>query len=90
MIADVTGFLPGIGQEWEGAVRRGAKQLHAFAEAVVPRVTVITRKAYGGAYIVMGSKHLGSDINLAWPTSQIAVMGAQGAINILYRKEIAR
>jgi propionyl-CoA carboxylase beta chain len=88
-IVDTPGFLPGTEQEWNGIIRRGAKLLYAYAEASVPLVTVITRKAYGGAYIVMGSKHLGSDINLAWPTSQIAVMGAQGAINILYRKEIA-
>ncbi len=88
-LVDTPGFLPGTEQEWNGIIRRGAKLLYAYAEASVPLVTVITRKAYGGAYIVMGSKHLGADINLAWPTSQIAVMGAQGAINILYRKEIA-
>ena len=86
---DVPGFLPGTDQEWNGIIRRGAKLLYAYAEATVPLVTVITRKAYGGAYDVMGSKHLGADINLAWPTAQIAVMGAQGAVNILYRKEIA-
>ena len=86
---DVPGFLPGTDQEWDGIIRRGAKLLYAYAEATVPLVTVITRKAYGGAYDVMGSKHLGADINLAWPTAQIAVMGAQGAVNILYRKEIA-
>jgi propionyl-CoA carboxylase beta chain len=86
---DVPGFLPGTGQEWEGIIRRGAKLIYAYAEATVPLVTVITRKAYGGAYDVMGSKHLGADINLAWPTAQIAVMGAQGAVNILYRKELA-
>ena len=86
---DVPGFLPGTDQEWTGVIRRGAKLLYAYAEATVPMVTVITRKAYGGAYDVMGSKHLGADINLAWPTAQIAVMGAQGAVNILYRKEIA-
>ncbi len=86
---DVPGFLPGTGQEWEGIIRRGAKLIYAYAEATVPMVTVITRKAYGGAYDVMGSKHLGADINLAWPTAEIAVMGAQGAVNILYRKEIA-
>ncbi len=85
---DVPGFLPGTSQEWEGIIRRGAKLIYAYAEATVPKVTVITRKAYGGAYDVMGSKHLGADINLAWPTAQIAVMGAQGAVNILYRKEI--
>ena len=86
---DVPGFLPGTGQEWEGIIRRGAKLIYAYAEATVPLLTVITRKAYGGAYDVMGSKHLGADINLAWPTAEIAVMGAQGAVNILYRKEIA-
>ena len=87
---DVPGFLPGTDQEWDGIIRRGAKLIYAYAEATVPLVTVITRKAYGGAYDVMGSKHLGADINLAWPTAQIAVMGAQGAVNILYRKELAR
>lgn len=86
---DVPGFLPGTDQEWNGIIRRGAKLIYAYAEATVPLVTVITRKAYGGAYDVMGSKHLGADINLAWPTAQIAVMGAQGAVNILYRKELA-
>ncbi|HZB28968.1 MAG TPA: acyl-CoA carboxylase subunit beta, partial [Streptosporangiaceae bacterium] len=86
---DVPGFLPGTDQEWGGIIRRGAKLLYAYAEATVPLVTVITRKAYGGAYDVMGSKHLGADINLAWPTAQIAVMGAQGAVNILYRRELA-
>jgi propionyl-CoA carboxylase beta chain len=85
---DVPGFLPGTGQEWEGIIRRGAKLLYAYAEATVPKLTVITRKAYGGAYDVMGSKHLGADINFAWPTAQIAVMGAQGAVNILYRQEL--
>ena len=86
---DVPGFLPGTDQEWNGIIRRGAKLIYAYAEATVPLVTVITRKAYGGAYDVMGSKHLGADVNLAWPTAQIAVMGAQGAVNILYRKELA-
>ena len=86
---DVPGFLPGTDQEWNGIIRRGAKLIYAYAEATVPLVTVITRKAYGGAYDVMGSKHLGADINLAWPAAQIAVMGAQGAVNILYRKELA-
>jgi propionyl-CoA carboxylase beta chain len=86
---DVPGFLPGTDQEWTGIIRRGAKLIYAYAEATVPLVTVITRKAYGGAYDVMGSKHLGADINVSWPTGQIAVMGAQGAINILYRTEIA-
>ncbi|PZU50899.1 MAG: acyl-CoA carboxylase subunit beta [Arsenicicoccus sp.] len=87
---DVPGFLPGTDQEFGGIIRRGAKLLYAYAEATVPLVTVITRKAYGGAYDVMGSKHLGADINLAWPTAQIAVMGAQGAANILYRRELAQ
>ena len=86
---DVPGFLPGTDQEWNGIIRRGAKLIYAYAEATVPLVTVITRKAYGGAYDVMGSKHLGADVNLAWPSAQIAVMGAQGAVNILHRKEIA-
>ena len=86
---DVPGFLPGTGQEWGGIIRRGAKLIYAYAEATVPKVTIITRKAYGGAYDVMGSKHLGGDVNLAWPTAQIAVMGAQGAVNILYRRELA-
>jgi propionyl-CoA carboxylase beta chain len=85
---DVPGFLPGTDQEWNGIIRRGAKLIYAYAEATVPLITVITRKAYGGAYDVMGSKHLGADVNVAWPTAQIAVMGAQGAVNILYRKEI--
>jgi propionyl-CoA carboxylase beta chain len=86
---DVPGFLPGVGQEHAGIIRRGAKLLYAYSEATVPLVTVITRKAYGGAYVVMGSKHLGADINLAWPTAQVAVVGAQGAVNIIQRKAIA-
>ncbi|MBV9060183.1 MAG: acyl-CoA carboxylase subunit beta [Pseudonocardiales bacterium] len=86
---DVPGFLPGTDQEWNGIIRRGAKLIYAYAEATVPKVTVITRKAYGGAYDVMGSKHLGADLNLAWPSAQIAVMGASGAANILYRRELA-
>jgi propionyl-CoA carboxylase beta chain len=86
---DVPGFLPGTDQEWNGIIRRGAKLIYAYAEATVPKITVITRKAYGGAYDVMGSKHLGGDYNIAWPTAQIAVTGAQGAVNILYRKELA-
>ncbi len=86
---DVPGFLPGVGQEHAGIIRRGAKLLYAYSEATVPKVTVITRKAYGGAYVVMGSKHLGADVNLAWPTAQVAVVGAQGAVNIIRRKEIA-
>jgi propionyl-CoA carboxylase beta chain len=88
-LVDVPGFLPGTEQEWNGIIRRGAKLLYAYAEASVPLVTLITRKAYGGAFIVMGSKYLGSDINFAWPTAEIAVMGAQGAVNILYRNELA-
>ncbi|GGO83142.1 acyl-CoA carboxylase subunit beta [Wenjunlia tyrosinilytica] len=86
---DVPGFLPGTDQEWNGIIRRGAKLIYAYAEATVPLITVITRKAYGGAYDVMGSKHLGADLNLAWPTAQIAVMGAQGAVNILHRRTLA-
>lgn len=85
---DVPGFLPGTDQEWDGIIRRGAKLIYAYAEATVPLITIITRKAYGGAYDVMGSKHLGADINVAWPTAQIAVMGAQGAANILHRKTL--
>lgn len=87
-LVDVPGYLPGTDQEWAGVIRRGAKLLYAYAEATVPLVTVITRKAYGGAYIVMGSKQLGADINLAWPTAEIAVMGGQGAVNILFREQI--
>lgn len=86
---DVPGFLPGTEQEWDGIINRGAKLLYAYCEATVPKLTVITRKAYGGAYIVMGSKHVGGDVNLAWPTAEIAVMGAKGAVNILNRKAIA-
>jgi propionyl-CoA carboxylase beta chain len=89
-LVDVPGFLPGTDQEWQGIIRRGAKLIYAYAEATVPKITVITRKAFGGAYDVMGSKHLGADINVAWPTAQIAVMGAQGAANILYRKELKK
>jgi propionyl-CoA carboxylase beta chain len=85
---DVPGFLPGTDQEWDGIIRRGAKLIYAYSEATVPMITVITRKAYGGAYIVMGSKPLGADLNFAWPTGQIAVMGSQGAVNILYRNEL--
>lgn len=88
-LVDVPGFLPGKDQEFQGIIRRGAKLLYAYAEATVPKLTVITRKAYGGAYIVMGSKKLGADLNLAWPTAQIGVMGAQGAVNILYRRDLA-
>jgi propionyl-CoA carboxylase beta chain len=85
---DVPGFLPGTGQEFGGIIRHGAKLLYAYAEATVPKITVITRKAYGGAYCVMGSKHLRTDVNLAWPTAEIAVMGAEGAVNIVYRREL--
>lgn len=87
-LVDVPGYLPGTDQEWTGVIRRGAKLLYAYAEATVPLITVITRKAYGGAYIVMGSKQLGADLNFAWPTAEIAVMGGQGAVNILYRNEL--
>jgi propionyl-CoA carboxylase beta chain len=87
---DVPGFLPGTVQEYGGIIRHGAKLLYAFAEATVPKVTVITRKAYGGAYCVMSSKHIRTDFNYAWPTAEIAVMGAEGAVNILYKREIER
>jgi propionyl-CoA carboxylase beta chain len=86
---DVPGFLPGTAQEFGGIIRHGAKLLYAFAEATVPKITVITRKAYGGAYCVMGSKHIRTDVNLAWPTAEIAVMGPEGAVNIVYRRELA-
>jgi propionyl-CoA carboxylase beta chain len=86
---DVPGFLPGTDQEWRGIIRHGAKLLYAFCEATVPKMTVITRKAYGGAYDVMNSKHIRGDYNVAWPSAEIAVMGAKGAVEILYRKEIA-
>lgn len=86
---DVPGFLPGTDQEWNGIITNGAKLLYAFCEATVPRVTVITRKAYGGAYDVMNSKHIGADMNYAWPTAEIAVMGAKGAAEIIFKKEIA-
>jgi propionyl-CoA carboxylase beta chain len=86
---DVPGFLPGTGQEYGGIIRHGAKLLYAFAEATVPKVTVITRKAYGGAYCVMASKHIRTDFNYAWPTAEIAVMGPEGAVNVLYRRELA-
>ena len=86
---DVPGFLPGISQEHGGIIKHGAKLLYAYAEATVPKVTVITRKAYGGAYCVMGSKHIRTDINFAWPTAEIAVMGPEGAVDILYRRELA-
>jgi acetyl-CoA/propionyl-CoA carboxylase carboxyl transferase subunit len=89
VIADVPGFLPGAGQEWEGAVRRGAKLLHAFAEAVVPRVTLITRRAYGGAYVAMNSKSLGASKVFAWPTAEVSVMGAGAAVRVLNRRLLA-
>ena len=85
---DVPGFLPGVRQEHGGIIKHGAKLLYAFAEATVPKITIITRKAYGGAYCVMSSKHIRTDFNYAWPTAEIAVMGADGAVNILYRREI--
>jgi propionyl-CoA carboxylase beta chain len=87
---DVPGFLPGTEQEWNGLITHGAKLLYAYAEATVPKITLITRKAYGGAYIVMGSKLLRSDVNLAYPTAEIAVMGAEGAVNIVSREQIAK
>jgi acetyl-CoA/propionyl-CoA carboxylase carboxyl transferase subunit len=89
VLVDVPGYLPGLGQEWDGVVRRGAKLLHAFAEAVVPRVTLVTRKAYGGAYIAMNSRSLGATAVFAWPDAEIAVMGASAAVNILHRKRLA-
>jgi propionyl-CoA carboxylase beta chain len=89
-MCDVPGFLPGTAQEWGGIIRHGAKLLYAFAEATVPKLTVITRKAYGGAYDVMSSKHLGADFNFAWPQAEIAVMGPEGAVNIIYRRDIAQ
>lgn len=88
VLEDVPGFLPGTDQEWNGIINNGAKLLYAFCEATVPRITVITRKAYGGAYDVMNSKHIGADMNYAWPSSEIAVMGAKGAAEIIFRKEI--
>jgi acetyl-CoA/propionyl-CoA carboxylase carboxyl transferase subunit len=89
VLVDVPGYLPGVGQEWEGVVRRGAKLLHAFAEASVPRVTLVTRKAYGGAYIAMNSRSLGATAVYAWPTAQVAVMGATAAVRILHRRLLA-
>ncbi|HJN55792.1 MAG TPA: carboxyl transferase domain-containing protein, partial [Candidatus Poseidoniales archaeon] len=86
---DVPGFLPGTVQEWGGIIRHGAKLLYAYAEASVPKLTVVTRKAYGGAYLAMACKHLRSDLNVAWPTGELAVMGADGAVNIIHRREIA-
>jgi acetyl-CoA/propionyl-CoA carboxylase carboxyl transferase subunit len=89
VIVDVPGYLPGVGQEWGGVVRRGAKLLHAFAEAVVPRVTLVTRKSYGGAYIAMNSRSLGATAVFAWPDAEVAVMGAESAVGILHRRELA-
>ena len=89
MVVDVPGYLPGVGQEWEGVVRRGAKLLHAFAEATVPRVTLVTRKAYGGAYIAMNARSLGATAVFAWPTAEVAVMGATAAVRILHRRKLA-
>jgi acetyl-CoA carboxylase carboxyltransferase component len=86
---DVPGFLPGTEQEYSGIIRHGAKLLYAFSEATVPRMTVITRKAYGGAYVVMNSKHIRADVSFAWPTAEIAVMGAEGAVNVIHRRAIA-
>jgi propionyl-CoA carboxylase beta chain len=86
---DVPGFLPGTDQEWRGIIKHGAKLLYAYCEATVPKLTVITRKAYGGAYDVMSSKHIRGDFNFAWPTAEIAVMGAKGAVEIIFKKEIA-
>ncbi|MFL6077712.1 MAG: carboxyl transferase domain-containing protein, partial [Mycobacteriales bacterium] len=89
VLVDVPGYLPGVGQEWDGVVRRGAKLLHAFAEAVVPRVTLVMRKSYGGAYIAMNSRSLGATKVFAWPAAEIAVMGASAAVGILHRKKLA-
>jgi acetyl-CoA carboxylase carboxyltransferase component len=85
---DVPGFLPGVDQEYGGIIRHGAKLLYAYCEATVPRIQVITRKAYGGAYVVMDSKSVGSDISFAWPTAELAVMGPQGAVEVVYRREL--
>jgi acetyl-CoA/propionyl-CoA carboxylase carboxyl transferase subunit len=89
VIVDVPGYLPGVGQEWDGVVRRGAKLLHAFSEATVPRVTLVTRKAYGGAYIAMNSRALGATRVFAWPGAEVAVMGAVAAVRILHRRTLA-
>ena len=89
VLVDVPGFLPGTDQEWNGIITNGAKLLFALSEATVPKITVITRKAYGGAYDVMNSKHIGADLNYAWPTAEIAVMGAKGAAEIIFKKEIS-
>ena len=87
---DVPGFLPGTQQEYGGIIKHGAKLLYAFAEATVPKITAITRKAYGGAYCVMSSKHIRTDVNYAWPTAEIAVMGPEGAVNIVYKRELEK
>jgi propionyl-CoA carboxylase beta chain len=87
---DVPGFLPGTAQEWGGIIKHGAKLLYTFAEATVPKITVITRKAYGGAYDVMASKHIRADVNYAYPSAEIAVMGAEGAVNVIHRQKIAK
>jgi acetyl-CoA/propionyl-CoA carboxylase carboxyl transferase subunit len=89
VVVDVPGYLPGVGQEWDGVVRRGAKLLHAFAEATVPRVTLVTRKAYGGAYIAMNARALGATKVFAWPSAEVAVMGAIAAVRILHRRRLA-
>ena len=89
VLVDVPGYLPGVGQEWDGVVRRGAKLLHAFAECVVPRVTLVTRKTYGGAYIAMNARSLGATRVLAWPGAEVAVMGAVAAVRILHRRKLA-
>jgi propionyl-CoA carboxylase beta chain len=88
VLEDVPGFLPGTNQEFGGIIKHGAKLLYALSEATVPKITLITRKAYGGAYCVLASKHIGSDVNFAYPTAEIAVMGAEGAVNILYKEKI--
>lgn len=90
VLEDVPGFLPGTAQEWGGIIKHGAKLLYAFCEATVPKVTVITRKAYGGAYDVMNSKHIRGDFNFAWPSAEIAVMGPEGAVEIIFKKDIAK
>jgi acetyl-CoA carboxylase carboxyltransferase component len=88
-LTDTPGFLPGTAQEYGGIIRHGAKMIFAYAEATVPKIALVTRKAYGGAYIVMSSKHLGGDVNLAWPSAEIAVMGPEGAVNVIHRKTLA-
>ena len=88
VFVDVPGFLPGVDQEHEGIIRHGAKLLYAFCEATVPRIQIVTRKAYGGAYVVMNSKSVGADLAFAWPSAELAVMGPQGAVEIIYRREL--